>query len=154
MPDTYGSERDTYGPGGKHEAKKMMPVDDKIKKRISRNFQRGRFGSARGRTRGFRHSVDVGYISVTSENLATVNPHSISTIGNGAWCFNHTPDLWYEKYVPKPNPNETTCEWVDRIGARQWFDDDYDGCVPHDIVVAAAVERVNAHYAQLQGDDT
>lgn len=143
-------EYDTMMTTDKKEGLKKpgIPVDPMIKRQVAQAYRHGKFGSQRGYT-----SVDVGYIGgISADTLATINPNSISTIGNGAWCWNHTSDSWFEKYVPKPKPNETTSEWVDRINARHWFDEDHEG-VPYDVIIEAACDKINKFWQRYDSCD-
>ena len=96
------------------KAKKSgTPVNETLKRRIKRNMQRGIWGSKE--PRGRPASCDGPTASMTGIDLGAINPNGYTTLANGAWAWHVAPDIWFERWVPKPNPNETHHSWVDRI---------------------------------------
>ena len=89
------------------------PVNDTIKRSIKRNMRRGVLGSKnRPHTTA---SCDGPTASMTGLDLGAVNPNGIPTIAIGAWAWHVTPDVWFERWVPKPEANMTVAIWLNEI---------------------------------------
>lgn len=122
-----------------------VPVDPIIKKSVARAFRHGKFGSRHAR--GI--SVDVGYIGgIEAAGLAAINPNSVSTIGNGAWCWNVEPDHWFESYVPKPHHSCLLITWTEymmqHVGWTHW---------PDSVLIGDFVEAVNTFWQRYDSCD-
>lgn len=127
------------------------PVSETLKRSIKRNMQRGIWGS-KGPRRVGSYSCTGPSTSMSGLDLGSVNPNGYSTLSNGAWAWHVAPDLWFERWVPKPRKGENPAEWAIRLAVLCYFKKEHEG-VPQDVIEEAAVISINAEFAHLDWVD-